>query len=98
MSTSHHTHPQSCGLSLQLPTILLSLCALLLACCMPHEQMSEDLLAEQGEVERSMEARVALASALARQWFGVLLVRAPDRARPYFRVKGFSLLFGSSRV
>ncbi|KAG1661347.1 hypothetical protein FOA52_005909 [Chlamydomonas sp. UWO 241] len=40
--------------------------------------MSEDLLAEEGEVEGSMEARVALASALARQWFGVLLVpRAP---------------------
>lgn len=37
-------------------------------------QASEDLLVEEGEVEAAMECRVTLAAALARQWFGVLLV------------------------
>ena len=45
----------------------------------PPTQASEDLLCEEGEVEAAMESRLALASALARQWFGVLLVaRTPQ--------------------
>ena len=42
-------------------------------------QASEDVLCEEGEVEAAMESRLALASALARQWFGVLLMaRTPQ--------------------
>ncbi len=37
-------------------------------------QASSNLLVDEGEVEPAMESRVALAAALARQWFGVLLV------------------------
>ena len=44
-----------------------------------HTQASEDLLCQEGEVEAAMESRLSLASALARQWFGVLLVaRTPQ--------------------
>ena len=40
-------------------------------------------MCEEGEVEAAMEARIALASALARQWFGVLLVpKAPQVRLP----------------
>ena len=74
-----------------------------------HTQVSEDVLCEEGEVEAAMEARIALASALARQWFGVLLVPKAPQVRPPacllvghclspLPCLGFGLRFGFAKV
>ena len=74
-----------------------------------HTQVSEDVLCEEGEVEAAMEARIALASALARQWFGVLLVPKAPHVRPPacllvghslspLPCLGFGLRFGFAKV
>ncbi|GAX73696.1 hypothetical protein CEUSTIGMA_g1148.t1 [Chlamydomonas eustigma] len=48
----------------------------------------EDVICEDGEVEAAMESRVLLAAALARQWFGVLLL--PRSTQDQWIIDGLS--------